>query len=66
MKQNLPFFLKSILDVDYLEMKLLAPTKALRKLFHEDTENNWTKYENGYIELLDERNIKLHITPEML
>ena len=40
-KQNLPYFLKKIADIDYVELKDLSPTKELRVDYHKDKENNW-------------------------
>jgi len=66
MKQNLPFFLDGILNIDYIEMKLLAPTKELRKQYHENIETNWAEYESGYIALLEGRKVKTLIEPNIL
>lgn len=66
MKQNLPFFLRNILDIEYIEMKILAPTKEIRKIYHEDKLNNWHLYEDEYIKLLDERDIKSVIDKDIL
>ena len=32
MRQHLPFLLRRIIDIDYVEQKLLAPTKEVREL----------------------------------
>jgi len=66
MKQNLPFFLSNILGVEYIEMKILAPTKEIRKIYHEDKLNNWNLYEDEYIKLLDGRDIKSVIDKDIL
>jgi len=66
MKQNLPFFLSNILGVEYIEMKILAPTKEIRKIYHEDKLNNWHLYEDEYIKLLDRRDIKSVIDKDIL
>ena len=66
MKQNLPFFLRNILDIEYIEMKILAPTKEIRKIYHEDKLNNWHYYEDAYINLLNERDIKSAINKSIL
>jgi len=66
MKQNFPFFLSNILGVEYIEMKILAPTKEIRKIYHEDKLNNWNLYEDEYIKLLDGRDIKSVIDKDIL
>ena len=66
MKQNLPFFLRNILDIEYIEMKILAPTKKIRKIYHEDKSNNWHLYEDEYINLLNERDIRSEIKKDIL
>tara|TARA_Y100000588_G_C13858178_1_gene755029 strand:+ start:230 stop:658 length:429 start_codon:yes stop_codon:yes gene_type:complete len=66
MKQNLPFFLSNILGIEYIEMKTLAPTKEIRKIYHEDKLNNWHLYEDEYIKLLDRRDIKSLIDKDIL
>lgn len=64
MRDSLSYFLKEICDIEYIEMKELAPTKILRKAYHLDYD--WKRYESGYLELLNERKVMDHLYAEKL
>lgn len=58
-KNDLKFFLKELLGIDYYHMDILAPNKDLRKLVQE-----WDRYSAGYLKLLEDRNILERLEPE--
>ena len=64
MKQNLPFFLRKILGIDYTEEKRLAPTKEIRDIYHKD--RDWERYARNYLALIESRNVKKLISPSDL
>jgi len=54
-KNDLKYFLKEILNIDYFHFEFLAPTKELREIYPKG--NDWDLYVKRFIELLDERKI---------
>lgn len=63
-RDNLQYFLKEICDIEYVENKLFAPTKELRDQYHKD--EDWYRYENGYLSLLESRNAISSITSDLV
>lgn len=58
-KEDLRYFLKELIDCDYRHIKRLAPTDEILKAYRSD--NDWNKYQNSFLTLLNERRI-----PEIL
>lgn len=54
-KNDLEYFLKKILNIDYFHFEFLAPTEELREIYPKN--NNWDLYARKFRELLDERKI---------
>lgn len=54
-KDDLKYFLKEILNIDYFHFKFLTPTKELRSIYRKG--NNWDLYAKKFRELLDERKV---------
>lgn len=63
-RDNLQYFLKEICDIEYVENKIFAPTKELRDQYHKD--EDWHKYENGYLNLLENRNAIASIVTDQI
>lgn len=63
-RDNLQYFLKEICDIEYVENKIFAPTKELRDQYHKD--EDWHKYESGYLNLLESRNAVNSITTDQI
>lgn len=63
-RDNLQYFLKEICDIEYVENKHFAPTKELRDQYHKD--EDWYRYENGYLSLLESRNAISSITSDLV
>ncbi|MBV6444647.1 MAG: hypothetical protein IFNCLDLE_00910 [Ignavibacteriaceae bacterium] len=66
MKQNIGYFLKEICNIDYQELKILAPTKDIRLKFHDSGYKEWETFKNGYNELLKTRDLKNQIDKNLL
>lgn len=63
-KKNLPYFLKEICDIKYVENKLFAPTKEIRDKYKKDSD--WSSYEIAYLKLLNNRNAIDSLTTDMI
>jgi len=63
-RDNLRYFLSEICNIEYVENKLFAPTKELRDQYHKD--EDWGRYEKGYLNLLESRNAIASITYDLV
>lgn len=54
-QDDLRYFLKELIQCDYVHLPELAPTKEILSDYRQD--KDWEKYEHRYIELLNERKI---------
>ena len=57
-KRDLDFFIERLTGLTYVEVPLLAPTKAVLDAYRAD--DNWDRYAAEYVQLLEER--RLHET----
>lgn len=64
-RDDLPYFLRQILQVDYVEVPLLAPTQELLDAYKKRKEP-WEDYERGFLNLMEERRIEHEIDPSLL
>src|SRR4051812_38734693 len=64
-RDDLQYFLKQILGVEYVEAPLLAPTKPLLDAYKK-SKGNWEDYERGFLQLMAERHIEDKIDPSLL
>jgi uncharacterized protein (DUF488 family) len=55
-KNDLGFFLREIVDIDYLHLPHLAPTKAILEEYKRS--KNWQVYEQQFLVLLTQRHIE--------
>jgi len=62
---DLEFFLKEICNLEYVYLPKLAPSKEILDNYKK-MGNDWLAYEKQFIELLDQRNIKKTIDPNLL
>lgn len=58
-REDLRYFLRQILDMEYHEVRMLAPEDSLLKEYRRT--KDWAKFEQGYIELLKQRQVERHI-----
>jgi uncharacterized protein (DUF488 family) len=63
-KDDLRYFLKEILGVDYIQLPLLAPTKDIRTQYKNS--GSWPDYERDFLALMAERLIEDQIAPAVI
>lgn len=56
-KDDLRFFLREVLGIEYVHMPLLAPTKDILDAYKKDG-GDWNTYERKFIDLVSSRNIE--------
>lgn len=64
-KQDLRFFLRQIVGVDYLHLPLLAPTKEILDAYKKRGES-WSTYEARFLELLARRRVESEVDRSLL
>ena len=63
-KDDLKFFLKEMLEIDYIHMPLLAPTKDILDAYKKDG-GDWNIYEKKFVDLISTRKIESKLDPSM-
>jgi len=59
-KQNdLRYFLKRLVNMEYHEVPILAPEKSILKEYRKT--GDWSKYERDYLKLIRQRQVEKHI-----
>jgi uncharacterized protein (DUF488 family) len=64
-RNDLQYFLKSILGIEYVHLPILAPTQEILDQFKKN-KGDWTVYEGNFLGLIKERKIEQHVAPEIL
>jgi uncharacterized protein (DUF488 family) len=64
-RDDLKYFLKTILNVEYVEAPLLAPTQELLDAYKKG-KGSWEAYERDFLGLMKERHIEEKIDPSIL
>src|SRR5881394_1484786 len=64
-RDDLQYFLKSILGMDYVHLPILAPTQDILDEFKKN-KGDWTVYEGKFLRLIQERKIEQKVSPEIL
>jgi len=64
-RDDLKYFLKEILDVEYVEAPLLAPTQPMLDAYKK-SKGSWDAYEHDFLGLMAERHIEDKIDPSLL
>jgi len=64
-RDDLKYFLKQILGMDYVEAPLLAPTQPLLDAYKK-SKGAWADYERDFLRLMEERKIEKNIDPSLL
>jgi uncharacterized protein (DUF488 family) len=64
-KDDLKFFLKEVLEIDYFHMPMLAPTKDILDEYKKNG-GDWSTYERKFVDLVKSRKIELKIEKEVL
>jgi uncharacterized protein (DUF488 family) len=64
-KEDLQYFLKAILDLDYVHLPTLAPTQDILDAFKKQ-KGDWGLYERQFLELMRKREIEKRLDPEII
>jgi len=64
-RDDLKFFLKEILDIDYVHLPELAPTKDILDAYKKH-KGDWSIYEPAFLDLMKAREIEKRIDPEII
>lgn len=64
-RKDLQFFLKEMLDVDYVHLPELAPTQDILDAYKKH-KGDWAVYEPAFLELMRKREIEKRIDPEII
>jgi uncharacterized protein (DUF488 family) len=64
-KDDLRFFLREILDIEYVHMPLLAPTKDILEAYKKDG-GDWKTYERQFLELASSRHLEEEVDQDAL
>jgi len=64
-RDDLKYFLKTILDAEYFEAPLLAPTQEMLDEYKKK-KGSWDAYERDFLELMKERKIEDKTDPSIL
>jgi len=62
-RNDLSYFLKHLVNMEYHEVPILAPEESILKEYRKT--GDWTKYEQRYLELIRHRNAEKHIAPAL-
>jgi uncharacterized protein (DUF488 family) len=64
-RKDLEYFLQEILDIDYVHLPELAPTKAILDAYKKH-KGAWNVYEDAFIDLMKKREIEKRVDPQIL
>jgi uncharacterized protein (DUF488 family) len=64
-RDDLRFFLRELCSTDYVHLPELAPTKELLNGYKKGV-TSWERYEDGYLNLMAQRNIERILQPSLL
>ena len=62
-RDDLRYFLRQILNMEYHEIPILAPEDSFLNEYRKT--GNWAKFEQSYLELIRQRQVELHIDPTL-
>lgn len=62
-KKDLEYFLRVIVNVDYVHLEHLAPTKDILDKFKKQKEMAWSDYEQRFKRLMEQRSPEVHHLP---
>lgn len=60
-RNDLPYLLKHLVNMEYHEVPMLAPEETILKEYRQT--GDWERYEQRYLELLQQRHAEKHIAP---
>jgi uncharacterized protein (DUF488 family) len=56
--RDLPYFLRELVDAEYVHEPLLTPTEEILKAFKRDNAMSWEDYEDRFLALMRERRVE--------
>jgi len=62
-RDDLRYFLRQTVNMEYHEMPLLAPEDSFLSEYRKT--RNWAKFEQSYLELIRQRQVERHIDPAL-
>lgn len=62
--RDLPYFLRELVDADYVHEPLLTPTEDILNDFKRRSAMPWEEYERRYLELLRQRRVETELDRE--
>ncbi len=62
-RDNLRYFLRQIVNMEYHEVPILAPEDSFLNAYRKT--GDWAKFEQSYLELIRQRQVEHHITPAL-
>ncbi len=62
-RDDLCYFLKQIVNIEYHEMPILAPEDSFLNEYRKT--GNWAKFEQSYLQLIRQRQVENHIDPAL-
>lgn len=62
-RNDLPYLLKHLVNMEYHEIPIFAPEKSIRKEYRKT--RDWKKYEQSYLELIQHRKAEKHVTANL-
>ena len=63
-KDDLRYFLKRLVNMEYHEMTVLAPDESILKEYRKT--GDWTEYEKRYLNIIKQRSAEKHIPPALI
>jgi uncharacterized protein (DUF488 family) len=60
-RNDLRYFLKRLVNVEYHEVPILAPEESILNEYRKT--GDWARYEKRYLELIQQRGVEKHINP---
>src|SRR5436309_2440718 len=64
-REDLKYFLKTILGIEYVHLPILAPTQELLDSYKKH-KGDWRTYEQQFLDLIGTRRIEKHVPEEVI
>jgi uncharacterized protein (DUF488 family) len=64
-RDDLAYFLKTILNIEYLHLAILAPTQEMLDAYRK-AKGSWSEYEKRFLDLMAQREIERELDPALL
>jgi uncharacterized protein (DUF488 family) len=64
-RDDLAYFLKAILNIEYVHLSVLAPTQEMLDAYKK-AKGSWSEYEKRFLDLMAQREIERQLEPALL